>query len=213
MSRNEFKAATLLSKRMLEKASKKKITGYRAPNALVSGWMIDALEEIGFKYDSSVNVNSFFKKTGSPVNNVSTLPYYPTKNSLSVGTKRDIVEFPWARFEAGLKIPTYGGPMLRFLGSKIILEGLKQSLKRGHTVFYFHPIDISDEQFPAVGKNRPGYWMIKGSIVEKRISHILKHLKTVTKMTLNEALTSCEIIGYPNIMDGIQIEVENILSA
>ncbi|CAJ35717.1 polysaccharide deacetylase family protein [Methanocella arvoryzae] len=116
-----FKAATLLAKRMLEKASGKKVIGYRAPNALISGWMIDALEEIDFEYDSSVNVNSFFHKTGSPVDDVTTIPYYPRRSSLSVGEKRGIVEFPWARFEAGVKIPAYGGPILRFLGSSIIL--------------------------------------------------------------------------------------------
>jgi hypothetical protein len=41
---------------------------------------------------------------------------------------------------------------------------------RGHTVFYFHPIDISTEKFPEVGKGRPLYWVIKGKVVEKRIS-------------------------------------------
>ncbi|WP_424357789.1 polysaccharide deacetylase family protein [Methanocella sp. MCL-LM] len=213
MSINEFKAATLVAKRMLEKASGKKVTGYRAPNALIAGWMIDALEEIGFKYDSSVNVNSFFHKTGSPVDDVTTIPYYPNRNSLSVGMKRNIVEFPWARFEAGLNIPAYGGPILRFLGSNIIMQGLKQSLKRGHTVFYFHPIDISDERFPRVGKNRPGYWMIKGNVIEKRITHILSALKKVNKMTLNEAMATCEIAGYERPVTGIQSEVENILSA
>ncbi len=30
----------------------------------------------------------------------------------------------------GFKIPTSGGPMLRFLGARIILKGLKQSLRR-----------------------------------------------------------------------------------
>jgi hypothetical protein len=67
--------------------------------------------------------------------------------------------------------------MLRFLGAHVILKGLNQSTKRGHTIFYFHPIDISEEKFPEVGKGRPLYWIVKGKLVEKRIRHILKKLK------------------------------------
>jgi hypothetical protein len=61
----------------------------------------------------------------------------------------------------------------------MMLKGLKQSLKRGNTVFYFHPIDIAYEKFPQIGKGRPMYWAIKGNMVEKRIEHILKELNDV----------------------------------
>ena len=67
--------------------------------------------------------------------------------------------------------------MLRFLGSHIILAGLKQSLSRGHTIFYFHPIDISNENFPSIGKGRPFYWAIKGDIIHRRIKYILGKMK------------------------------------
>ena len=78
--------------------------------------------------------------------------------------------------------------MLRFLGAQVILKGLKQSLKRGHTIFYFHPIDISYEKFPNVGRGRPFLWVIKGKIVEKRIRYILKNLRDINKMRLRDAL-------------------------
>ncbi|CAJ35718.1 polysaccharide deacetylase [Methanocella arvoryzae] len=80
-------------------------------------------------------------------------------------------------------------------------------------MFYFHPIDISDEEFPRVGKNRPGYWMIKGSIVEKRITRILSSLKKVTKMTLSEALVNCDIAGCKRAITGVPSEADNVLSA
>jgi hypothetical protein len=84
------------------------------------------------------------------------------------------VEFPWAYYDiCGLKVPTSGGPMMRFLSAHLMYKGLQQSLKRGHTVFYFHPIDVSYEDFPAIGKGRPLYWLIKGKIVEDRIRYIL----------------------------------------
>ena len=179
MSVKEFEDRTLKAKEMLERVCKNKVIGYRAPNALVSGWMLDALEEIGFKYDSSISVNSLYNKTDSSLKGVSSYPYYPKKNGLEIGEERErnFIEFPWAYYNVGFKIPTSGGPMLRFLGAHVILKGLKQSLQRGQTVFYFHPIDISNEKFPAVGKGRPLYWIVKGKAVEKRIRNILKNLK------------------------------------
>ncbi len=152
--------------------------GYRAPNALVGGWMLDSLEKMGFKYDSSVCINSLYNKMDAAPKNVSTYPYYPMEGSLEKGTDRNFTEYPWAYYDlAGFKIPTTGGPMLRFLGSHMILRGLRQSLKRGDTVFYFHSIDISNERFPQIGRGRPFYWAIKGNTVEKKIRHILNGLK------------------------------------
>jgi hypothetical protein len=55
--------------------------------------------------------------------------------------------------------------------------------------------------------------MIKGSVIEKRINHILKSLEAVSKVTLREALASCEVFGHESPVTGIRSEVENILSA
>lgn len=193
MSRVEFEERTLEAKRVLEKICKGAVAGYRAPNAFVGGWMLDSLEKIGFKYDSSVCVNSLYNKTDSSLKGVFSYPYYPEKGRLEVGgvNERGFVEFPWAYWNvAGLKVPTAGGPMLRFLGSRVMLAGLRQSLKRGHTVFYFHPIDISYEKFPEIGKGRPLYWAVKGRVVEKRIKHILKNLKNdnITIKSIKEVM-------------------------
>jgi peptidoglycan/xylan/chitin deacetylase (PgdA/CDA1 family) len=188
MSVEEFEKNTLEAKRILEKASGQKVIGYRAPNALIGGWMLDSLEKLGFKYDSSVCVNSIYNKTDSTLEGVSTYPYHTESGSLTTGPKRNIVEHPWAYYDvAGFKVPTSGGPMLRFLGAHMMLKGLKQSLKRGNTVFYFHPIDISYEKFPQIGKGRPMYWAIKGNVVENRIKYIMKNLKNVTFDCLNES--------------------------
>ncbi|MCD4822851.1 MAG: polysaccharide deacetylase family protein [Methanococcoides sp.] len=187
MSVEEFEKNTLEAKRILEKASGQEVIGYRAPNALIGGWMLDSLEKLGFKYDSSVCVNSIYNKTDSTLEGVSTYPYHSESGSLNTGPKRNIVEHPWAYYDvAGFKVPTSGGPMLRFLGAHMMLKGLKQSLKRGNTVFYFHPIDISYEKFPQIGKGRPMYWAIKGNVVENRIKYIMKKLKNVTFDCLNE---------------------------
>jgi len=133
MSVKEFEERTLEAKEMLERVCKEEVIGYRAPNALIGGWMLDALEKIGFKYDSSISVNSLYNKTDSSLRGVSSYPYYPKKNSLDleIVEERDFIEFPWAYWNVfGFKIPTSGGPMLRFLGAHVILKGLKQSMKR-----------------------------------------------------------------------------------
>jgi len=99
MSAKEFEEKTLEAKQKLERVYKKEVIGYRAPNALVAGWMLDSLEKIGFKYDSSVSVNSLYNKTDSLLKGVSSYPYYPKKNNLEVCERRSFIEFPWAYWE------------------------------------------------------------------------------------------------------------------
>ncbi|MFC1988448.1 polysaccharide deacetylase family protein [Chloroflexota bacterium] len=174
MTQEEFEERTFKAKEILEKISGQEVMGYRAPAAYVAGWMLDSLEKLGFKYDSSVSVNSFYNKSDSQLKGVKTSPYYPRRGSLEPGDKRNILEIPWSYLKLGLTFPTGGGPMLRFLGARYIMLGLEQSMKRGDSVFYFHPIDISNEGFPsAFSLKRPFYWIIKGKIVEKRIQQIL----------------------------------------
>ena len=184
----EFVKRTYSAKRILEDIYGEEVIGYRAPNAFVGGWMLDSLEKIGFKYDSSVSANSLYNKTDSSLKGVSSYPYYPKKNSLEPGEERNFIEFPWAYYDVGFRIPTSGGPMIRFLSGDIILNGLKQSLKRGHTILYFHPLDISYEKFPNIGKGRPFYWSLKGGVAEKRIKYILKNLENIKKICLKDAL-------------------------
>jgi len=179
MSAAEFKRRTLRAKRILEDASGQQVIGYRAPNGYVAGWMLDSLEELGFKYDSSVSVNSFYNKTDSTLANVATAPYYPRRGSLEPGDKRGIMEIPWPYFMFGFKFPAGGGPVLRFFGAKYIILGLQQSLKRGDAVFYFHPIDISQESFPLNSSFKERlFWKIRGDVVQKRVEYILSHIDT-----------------------------------
>ena len=190
ISAEEFRRSTSEAKTILEGVWRRKILGYRAPNAYVGGWMIDALENLGFTYDSSVSVNSLYNKTDSSLKGVRSSPYYPKRGSLVAGEKRGFVEFPFAYLDVlGFKIPTSGGPVLRFLGEQVILKGLKQSLKRGHTMFYFHPIDITSEKFPYFGRLGQLYWMVKGRTVERRIRHILAQLNDIVKVPLGGAVT------------------------
>jgi len=96
VSRQEFEERTLLARKMLQEASGQVVNGYRAPADYIAGWMIDSLEKLGFKYDSSVSVNSLFNKTDSLLRNVDTRPYYPQRGGLgkllSPSRRRKIVQ-------------------------------------------------------------------------------------------------------------------------
>jgi len=177
----EFEERALRAKKMLEGVSGQEVIGYRAPAAYVAGWMLDSLERLDFKYDSSVCVNSFYNKSDSLLKDVDTRPYYPKRGSLEPGGKTGILELPWPYFKFGLRFPTGGGPMLRFLGARYIMLGLKQSLNRGDTLFYCHPIDIARHEFPQVrSSRRPCYWLFKGKKVEERIKHIFANIRVDT---------------------------------
>jgi peptidoglycan-N-acetylglucosamine deacetylase len=181
MTKTEFKERTLEAKEILEKISNKKIAGYRAPNAYVAGWMIDVLEEIGFKYDSSVSANSLYNKTDSKLKKVDTRMYYPELGSLEPGNNsRGIIEIPWPHLQIMGRLPAGGGPLVRLLGAEYIIAGLKNSLKRGPTTFYFHPIDMTEDNFPlSPSLINKLFWLIRGSRVEKRIRKILKTMPNI----------------------------------
>jgi hypothetical protein len=177
----EFKARTSDARKILEDLAGRRVSGYRAPNAYIAGWMLDALEELGFAYDSSVTVNSIYNKTDEPrLAGVDTRPYFPARGSLRRGEiKRGLIEFPWPYFQiGGLKIQSAGGPYLRFFGSNLVLGGLRQSLRRGPTVFYFHSVDMCRENIPLpFSWKRPLLWWFKGDLVRRRIARVLDGIR------------------------------------
>ncbi len=194
-SKKEFVHRTTKAKKILEDLSGKEVIGYRGPNAFISGTIIDSLEEMGFQYDSSVSVNTLYNKTSSALEGVDTTWYYPQKGTLNKGTeKRNIVEFPWAYYSIlGQKIQSTGGPFLRVFGNILIKRGLKESLKRGHTVFYFHPTDICKEAFPIEDNNLLKLtWWFRGDMVKKRIENILETYQGRT-VSFEEALKLIKI--------------------
>ena len=189
-SREEYTNHLSRAKQKLEAASGKKVSGYRAPAAYVAGWVIDVLEEVGFNYDSSVSQNSLYNKTDQELDEIETIPYTPKRGTLTPGGDRDVVEIPWPYFDIKIgKIPAAGGPLIRLFGRRIVQAGIEQSLQRGDSVFYFHPVDIARQSFPSVGntRRRPAYWLFKGKRTEGRIRTLLSSLSS-------SRLTTCSSI-------------------
>jgi len=169
----EFEDRTGQAKEMLEKHTGKKVTGYRAPGAYFGQWMFESLIDLGFEYDSSISSNSFYNKTDFKTAGLSSSPYR-VYNSAG---NRSLIEIPWSFIKIGkVKFPTGGGPFLRFFPTTYTIAGLRDSLKRGDCLFYFHPIDISKEKLPGLASDnsrRPFYYSTSGLKTENKIKKIL----------------------------------------
>lgn len=203
------------AKSKLEDASGQEVTGFRAPNAYITDWVLEVLEELGFEYDSTVTNNSLYNKTNCDLDGVTSRPYIPKKGSLTPSgdrsraqvrhpradggsvtpeDNRSLLELPWPYYkQAGFRLPTAGGPLLRFFGKTVTKCGLKQSLTRGDTVFYFHPLELSNEDLPSFTDNRrrPMFWLFKGSMTKYRVKSLLSDFQT-------DRLTTCEEVCERN---------------
>ncbi|WP_121820251.1 polysaccharide deacetylase family protein [Halostella salina] len=176
---DEYRDRLIRAKSILESTSGQDVTGFRAPAVYVAGWMLDIVEDLGFEYDSSVARNSLYNKTDQSLGDVGRTPYVPENGTLSPGGSRDLVELPWPYFRfPGARVPTAGGPLIRIFGRRILERGIKQSLGKGHSVFYFHPLDIARGSFPDVGSvnRRPVFWLFKGATAENRIRKLLRSI-------------------------------------
>lgn len=192
-SKTEYRKQLRTAKQKLEDATGQEIVGFRAPNAYVGGWMLDILEDLGFDYDSSVARSSLYNKTDQSLDEIGTTPYTPSRNSLDPAREpdREIVELPWPYYESSIgRIPSAGGPLIRMFGRRVVQAGIEQSLERGDSVFYFHPVDIARKSFPSVGntRRRPMYWIFKGKVAESRIKKLLGSFE-------NSRLTDCRTIA------------------
>ncbi len=192
-TRDKYKKQIGTAKRKLEAATGQEVVGFRAPNAYVGGWVLDVLEELGFQYDSSVARNSLYNKTDQELGTIETTPYTPQQGSLDPGGNRKLVELPWPYYDVKLgKIPAAGGPLIRLFGRRVVQAGIEQSLRRGDSIFYFHPVDIARESFPKVGntRRRPAYWLAKGERAERRIRAVLNRVEN--------SLVPCSVLGSIN---------------
>lgn len=204
-SRREYRDRLERAKALLEDASGQRVRGYRAPNAYVGGWMLDVLEEVGFEYDSSVAMNTLYNKTDQELNDLGTSPYVPKRGTLSPGGDREFVELPWPNYDlSAVKLPAAGGPTIRFLGRRLVQAGVQQSLREGHTVFYFHPLDIARESLPNVGnaRRRPAYWAFTGKTTERRIRTLLESVSA-------SSITTCGEIAYEYLADRQEVTFES----
>lgn len=138
-NRNEFLEETKKSKNLIEDIIGDEVIGYRASNWSIihkSLWALDILQDIGFKYDSSIypTKNYLYGIPSAPVN-----PYFH---------RNGLLEIPPTVFKAlGHKVPFSGGFFLRAMPSTIVRFFLKKINLNGHSVvFYIHPWELDELQ-------------------------------------------------------------------
>lgn len=121
----------------LEAVTGKKIKGFRAPSFSVmhkTSWAIDIIKDSGLQYDSSIFVTSH--------------PDYGVRDFPTDITKvNDFIEVPLKKSPLfGTQVPVCGGGYFRMLPYGLTRAALKQDLKNGPVVMYFHPWEFDPEQ-------------------------------------------------------------------
>lgn len=141
-SPEEFKADVVLAKSLLEDLGGCQIRGYRAASYSIGEnnfWAFDVLEEIGFKYSSSIYPVKH-DLYGMP--NAPRFSFRPTQNN-------DLLEVPVTTIRFGERnFPCGGGGYFRLFPyplSKWALNRVNR-VDRQSAVFYFHPWEIDPDQ-------------------------------------------------------------------
>jgi len=137
----EFREDTRRAKNILEDITGKTVLGYRAPSYSItkkSLWALDILEELGFKYDSSI-FPIYHDNYGIP-----DAPRFEYKLP-----NHDIMEYPISTtLMLGRKIPVAGGGYFRLFPywfTKYALAKINMREQKPF-VFYLHPWEIDPDQ-------------------------------------------------------------------
>ncbi|HHN47902.1 MAG TPA: DUF3473 domain-containing protein, partial [Bacteroidales bacterium] len=122
-------------------------------------------------------------------------PYFINANDLS-GRKpaTGLMELPWSNYKITpfFTLPAGGGYFFRLLGLSYFKCVLKKAIKKGDSMFYMHPIDISRKTIPSVNpRNRPFYWINKGEKTERNLINLLKEFKG--------SFTTCKDVYLKNL--------------
>lgn len=180
-SRKEWHQDLTMAKKMLENVFQTEIIGYRAPNAYFANWMVPLLLEAGFKYDSSVAYNTIYNKTNIKLESIPSVPYRLNAQTLNdQHPVSELVELPWSRKEISPKLvlPAGGGYFFRLLGYRYFRGVINTALKKGDTMFYMHPLELTRERIPSHrSKNRPLVWINKGNRAERNLEKLLHAFK------------------------------------
>lgn len=138
---DQFCADVARGRAAVEKASGRQVIGYRAPMFSINRsalWALEALYEMGFRYDSSVypTRNMLY---GFP--NAPRFPYYPFGND-------SFIEFPLSTVRIlGINWPLAGGFYLRLLPYPLFKRGLQRINRGGKpAIIYLHPWDLDAGQ-------------------------------------------------------------------
>jgi peptidoglycan/xylan/chitin deacetylase (PgdA/CDA1 family) len=147
--------------------------GFRAPQCLIDQRILDILEELGYRYDSSIHPTfipgRYFNLT-APVS-----PYHPSSDRVIVHGERSILEIPISVTPI-LRLPLSWW-WLRNFGSWWSKFGFNQVLSQGYVgVFYAHPWEfVSCQKVDDVA-----FHMVRntGSRMRENFSNLIDYLQS-----------------------------------
>ena len=150
LTEDEFRDELIEAKAMVERELGVTVKGYRAPLFSLDNKKLTILEELGFKYDAS-------KLDFSHAKNVGTITVEYFKQFLSGAYKS--VKNNFYEFSAitstffGNIFPISGGGYLRLAPWQYIRPIIENYIKtHDYYVFYLHPLDVTQERLPHIGK-------------------------------------------------------------
>jgi polysaccharide deacetylase family protein (PEP-CTERM system associated) len=140
------------SREILESITKSKIYGYRAPSFAVDDDILCAVNEAGYKYDSSFNSFSMHKRYGRPDFSSAVLKGSAFEiNSL-------FYEIPLSNISISSRVlPLGGGGYFRLFPFVFFKQGMKNVFRKNDAfVFYAHPWEFDPGQ-PRVEQASTGF--------------------------------------------------------
>ena len=140
MAPSEFRADLLKARKVLEDASGKAVTGYRAPSFSIdqrTPWAHVELAEAGYAYSSSVAPISHdhYGWRDAP-----RYAFRPLADAPLIEVPVTVADLPGRRMATG-------GGFFRMLPAQLMNFAVRQVTRDGHpAVFYFHPWEIDPDQ-------------------------------------------------------------------
>ena len=138
---------------LTERLTGQRPVGYRAPEFSInreSIWAYEALADLGFQYDSSLNHSPRIPRR------LRFIPSKPFRMRLPSG--RELFELPIAVFRrSGLHLPVGGGSYFRLLPYPLVAHALAQcTTARDGAPVYFHPYEVDPMPLKAPGGEATG---------------------------------------------------------
>ena len=189
LDRDRFRADVERSVGILQDITGEPLAGYRAPSWSISDrtpWFYDVLEELGFRYSSSM----FPFKTYLYGDSTAPTDWYETKAN---GSR--FVELPSTVVEwVGRRVPFAGGFYMRALPYWAIRWATRRVTREGRpAIYYLHPREIDPEhprlELPLVDR-LVSYWGLRGT--ERKLRKLLERTRT---MSCLEYLEECGALG------------------
>jgi polysaccharide deacetylase family protein (PEP-CTERM system associated) len=193
-TRESFRRELKNAKSALEELTGKEVLGFRAPNLVIEDWIVPILEEEGFLYDSSVCPSRKLMGKFGISRHIPSVPYRLSADSFNPG-QGSMVEIPIPVFPY-LRLPAATGIATRVIGRPWTSIALRQSLKTGDSLYYFHPYELTlpprIEGLSAYQKlfmRRTGPWM------HTSVKDLLRRFSLVPKATCVEVAKSVRESG------------------